>query len=285
MKNLKLIYAFAVAMFMFCSCNNDYPVFDDADAFVAFQSTTVSVGENEGKIEIPVTLASLAGIETDVEYELIDTLGAKEGKQFSISGDKKLHFTKDAPTQKIVVNVTDDDVFNGNVKFIIKLKEGSVKTGDSNTCTVTIEDDEHPLKFILHSYSGTVSDAWDETQTFNWTITRDESDNSKVWIEGFSGRYPDLFNHVYGVVNDDHTQISIPAGQSLYKTSSYDVKLWVAAPDDPTADGEIYDSGMDLVVTIQDGGKTLAVTQAWYAYDPDNGAFEGYNAGTVLTQK
>lgn len=284
MKKFSKIYAIAVAFLALCSCKNEYPEFDDADAFVSFSSSSAYVSEAGNSLSIPVTLASLSGITADVNFTVVDGT-AKQGQHFTIEGGTTLHFTKEAPTQNIVIKVNDDDVFGGNVNFTIELDQKSFNTGAANKIKVTIEDDEHPLKFILNDYSCTCADLWGSTQTFNWSIKRDEEDLSKVWIEQFSARYPDMFNHVYGIVSEDHTKIIIPAGQPLMVNSTYDIKLWVGAPDDPELDGEIYDAGMDLVVSIEDNGATLVMTQAWLAYDPAQGAFEAYTAGVTLTKK
>lgn len=285
MKKLKNIYAFAAAMLMFCSCSNDFPEFNDADAFVAFNKSSVSVTEDGEQVVIPVTLSSLSGIAADVNYKVTE-ISAKEGVHFTIEGEKVLHFTKENPVQNIVVKVIDDDVFGGNVKFNITLEESSVNLGAASECGVTIEDDEHPLKFILADYAGSVVDLWGSAYTFNWSIKRDETDLSKVWLEGFAPKYGQgTFDSVYGVVSDDHKTISIPAGQPLLVNSNYNIKLWVGDDDDPGLDGEIYDSGHDLIGDISDDGKTIVLRQGWAAYDPDNGAFEAYPAGMTVTKK
>ena len=59
------------------SCNlNEYPVFNDDDAFVAFDDESRSFDEplTAGatvQVEVSVTLASVAGISTDVVYDAV----------------------------------------------------------------------------------------------------------------------------------------------------------------------------------------------------------------------
>ena len=55
MKIFKLSYGLVAATLLLVSCDiNKYPEFDDANAFVAFQSSTAAVGEEDGSVEIPV---------------------------------------------------------------------------------------------------------------------------------------------------------------------------------------------------------------------------------------
>ena len=61
MKIFKLTYGLmAASMLSLASCNlNEYPEFDNADAFVAVQQTSASIAENGETLSIPVMLTSL----------------------------------------------------------------------------------------------------------------------------------------------------------------------------------------------------------------------------------
>lgn len=216
-------------MLSLASCNiNEYPSFDDSDAFVAIQTQKASVVENAGKsIEIPVLLTSLNGISGSVDFtiEADATAGAVEGVNYRLGNSSKtLNFTKEAPTQNIIIEPIDNDTFGGDVKFTITLSNPQgAKLGASKTCVVTVEDDEHPLAFILgtftcHSESGFGGD-------LDWTLTieKDASDLSKVWIDNMVPGGSSM--KVYGTVTDDKTELHIPAGQDIHSTSSYDCKL------------------------------------------------------------
>ena len=158
MKIFKLTYGLmAASMLMLASCNlNDYPEFDDADAFLAFTSSTASIGEESGTLEIPVLLTSKSGMTATAEIEVVadeEGTGAIEGTDFTIE-NKSLSFSGlEGATQLIKINIVDNDVFGGNKTFTIRLKEGgNVKLGAAKTCKVTIQDNEHPLAFILGTY-------------------------------------------------------------------------------------------------------------------------------------
>ena len=224
MKIFKLALGMAAGLLL-ASCNiNELPEYDDSNAFVAFTSSAVSVGEEEGSKQVEVLLTSIGGIETTVNFEVApaETAGAVEGKHYTIEGGKSLTFTKDAPTQKITLNIIDNDTFDGDVKFTIKLLDPEgVQLGASKTCSVTIEDDEHPLLFILGTLSAKgVSDFYGDTE-WEVRIAKDDSDLSKVWIYNLVPGGSSSSSPVYGIVNDDKTEIRIPVGQEVAVSSSY----------------------------------------------------------------
>ena len=224
MKIFKLALGMAAGLLL-ASCNiNELPEYDDSNAFVAFTSSSVNVGEEEGSKQVEVLLTSIGGIETTVNFEVTpaETAGAVEGKHYTIEGSKSLTFKKDAPTQKITLNIIDNDTFDGDVKFTIKLLDPEgVQLGASKTCSVTIEDDEHPLLFILGTLSAKgVSDFNGDTE-WEVRIAKDDSDLSKVWIYNLVPGGSSSKSPVYGIVNDDKTEIRIPVGQEVAVSSSY----------------------------------------------------------------
>lgn len=225
MKRLKSIYVslLTVGTLFFTSCNvNDVPKFSDSDAFVAFTNATMSVGENKETLAIPVLLSSLSGISTTVDFE-ITTEGttAVEGTHYTLANaSHTLTFTKEAPTQVITLNIIDNATFNGDVKLNIVLKNpADVNLGSSKTCSVTIEDDEHPLLFILGSFTGTGESNFGGALEWNLVIEKDAEDLSKVWITNLVPNGTSL--KVYGTVNAEKTEIHIPVGQEIAKSSSY----------------------------------------------------------------
>ena len=224
MKIFKLALGMAAGLLL-ASCNiNELPEYDDSNAFVAFTSSAVSVGEEEGSKQVEVLLTSIGGIETTVNFEVApaETAGAVEGKHYTIEGSKSLTFKKDAPTQKITLNMIDNDTFDGDVKFTIKLLDPEgVQLGASKTCSVTIEDDEHPLLFILGTLSAKGPSYFNGDSEWEVRIAKDDSDLSKVWIYNLVPGGSSSSSPVYGIVNDEKTEIRIPVGQEVAVSSSY----------------------------------------------------------------
>lgn len=231
MKINKLTYGLlAATMFSFVSCDiNEYPKFDNANAFVAIQQTSASISETGEELSIPVMLTSLGGMNGSVDFEITpdEQKGAVEGTHYTILNDSKtLNFTADAATQYIKFKIIDNDVFGGDVKMTITLKNAQgVQLGASKTCVVTIEDDEHPLAFILGTMTAIGYNYFSDGAEEEWTATfeKDPADLTKVWIYNICSGGCSL--PVYGIVNEEKTEIRIPVGQATANTSSHDVIL------------------------------------------------------------
>lgn len=287
MKIFKLTYGLmAATMLSLASCNiNDYPTFDDANAFVAFQSGTVTAEEGGAAVKIPVLLTSLSGISATIEVEVVDST-AKEGTDFSVES-KSLTFTKEAPEQYITINITNDNEYTGSRAFSLILKESNVKLGAAKKCIVNIADDEHPLLFLFNTYTAHYADYWGDEYDVVGTITRDANDDTKVWFNDFFTPWLTLSNgfhtSFYGIVNAEKTEIAIPAGQATGVSSGGNpIVLYVGDTEDLS--GELYDSGKNLIVKIVDEGAALIPQQA---YGASNGSswYDLTAGGVTFTKK
>lgn len=275
MKKFKLIYALIAGTLLLASCSNELPAFDDKDAFVAFTASEMQVSEDGGELDIPVLLTSLSGTEATVDFEILsEESTAIEGTHFSVEGTKSVSFTKDAPLQTIKLKIIDDDVFGGNVKLIIALKNPhGVNLGASKECLVTIEDNEHPLSIILGTYHTSADSYFDSRGSFDWnvTISRDETDLSKIWISNLepyfasNGYVAPKANYFYGVVNSEKTEIRVPVRQAIgYKDEGVDVVLAGFSGVDPDESDEL-DAGANIIISILENGQKLRIENAYGA--------------------
>lgn len=279
MKRIKSIYGLLVAgALLFASCNiNEEPTFDDKDAFVAFTNATMSIGEEKGTLEIPVLMTSLSGVSTTIDFEVVaEGSTAIEGTHYTIDGGKSLTFTKDAPTQYIKLNIIDDNVFTNpgyqTIVFSLKASE-DVNLGASKTCKVTIQDDEHPLLFILGTYAASAKSYFANRGSFDWNITieRDTDDLNKVWIGNLepyfaaNGFVAPKANYFYGTVNEEKTEIRVPVGQKIgYSDGGVDVVLAGFSGPDPDESEELS-TGMNITISILENGAKLRIESAYGA--------------------
>lgn len=279
MKLFKLSYGLmAAAALAFVSCDiNEVPSFSDSDAFVAIQTTSASISETGDTLKIPVMLTSLSGISGSVNFDIKSdsVAGAVEGTHFSVANaTKTLTFSKEATTQYIVLAIIDNDTFGGDVRMTITLSDAKgVKLGANKSCSVMIEDDEHPLSFILGTmhavgkdyFSGGADEEWDAT------FAKDATDLNKVWIYGVCSGGCSSASPVYGIVNADKTEIHIPVDQTTATTASYDVKLegWYA----PDWEEDIPTGGYITGYIAADG--TITILDQYGAH--------AYNAGTTTS--
>lgn len=250
------------------SCEKNLPaVFDDKDAFVAFDNVTVTVAENYSEkgdlVRVPVTLASVAGIEATIKFTLgqPESKAAVEGVNYElVTTSKTLSFNAENRTQYIEFKTIPDGVYTGDLSFSITL-EGSetLNIGAESVCTVKISDIDHPLSFMLGDYTMT-GIKYGQSAATSWTMTilKDAKDDSKVWFDnlfGNSGWVSDDTRY-YGVVSsttDPNSYVlNIPFGQETeYKyQGTTPVKLYGLTKD---LDG--YDSGSVNVAVSVDGSK------------------------------
>lgn len=243
MKTIFKYIAGAVAVAALAGCNlNPLPTFDQADSFVAFDRGSVTVDENAGTVTLPLTIASVDPVKTNISYELVDGT-AKQGVNYdSLDESAVVVFDGTERTGSIVISIKDlAGTYTGDLSFSVKLVAATgINLGASNVCTVTINDLDHPLSAILGEYTSTAHDYFDDADV-SWTVTlmKDPKDVNIVWVDGFSktfaGTYPAADWRFYGnVVKDEDgtiTGINFPCGQTfadLVNTNegAKEAKLW-----------------------------------------------------------
>lgn len=255
----------ALATMAFSSCSNDLPEFNDADAFVALRATTASFVENGEGTEIDVLLTSLNGLEGSVDFEIVpDSVApANEGVDFTIeNASKTLTFTKDAPTQSIKIKPIDNDVYTGDTRFTINLVNAKgVNLGANKSITVTVEDDEHPLAFMLGTYAAKGSSLFNGDIEWTVKIAKDDTDAAKVWI---SNMVPGGSNTpIYGTVNDAKDEIRIPVKQDIVITASYP-HVWFEAFYGVDGDEDVEDFVVGHISTNADGKAVISFPDYWF---------------------
>lgn len=258
MKKIYYLISIVVLGTLLASCSklNETPTFDDKDAFAAFPTSSLKIAEDGGTLNIPVHVTSLNGVATTVSYEFVNG-SASQGVDFEdASGSGTLSFAAGESEKNITVKILPHlGTFTGDKSFSVRFKSaGDVKIGVGNTCTVTINDLDHPLSAILGNYHCKTGDAWGGDNDWTMTFMKDASDVSKVWIYNIFALddWAGMDTIFYGIVDEDMTTITIPLGQeSEYKYSNGKPITLLGF------DGEEgWDEG-SMVVSIKDGGKTL----------------------------
>ncbi len=269
---------------LFAACDdNEQPEFSDSEAFVAFNSATATVIEKSGDnvapvTEIYVTLASRAGLSKTATIEIVDskkdeTYTAEESVNFEVIGSKELAFSENERTASLKLRYIPDGKFTGDMTFKLVLKSDDANIGHESECVVTLSDAEHPLQAILGSYKASADSYFPNRGHFDWNITfsKDESDVSKIWIDGLDPYFGSAGykGHIYGTVDKDLTTISIPAKQAYgYKDSDGEeatIEFFSNAdPDDENA-MQLSD-GDNATISINDGGATLTVNNSYGIY-------------------
>lgn len=268
-KYLSFLLAGAVAL---ASCDKNEPnVFDDKDAFVAFDAVAVTYAEDYSKdgatFKIPVTLASVKGLDETVKFEVVtpEQKGAVAGVNFELlSTTGVLSFNAENRTQYIEFKTMTDGEYTGDLKFTVKLLPSeTLPVGSESECTVTISDIDHPLTFILGDFTASGTDYWDGPSSWTITVHKDAVDDHKVWFDNLFNNpgWIDPRCRFYGVVNDEKTIITIPFGQeSEYKYSNGMPLVLLGL----TADLYGYDSGsVDVAINVDGNNVTLDFGTEW----------------------
>ena len=258
---------------MLASCDKNEPnVFDDKDAFVAFDAVSVSYNEDYSKdstmtFKLPVTLASVAGLEETVKFEVVtpEENGAVEGVNYKlVTTTGVLSFNAENRTQYIEFITMPDGQYTGDLKFSVKLLPSeTLPVGTESECVVTIGDIDHPLTFMLGAYTATGVNYWNGPTTWTMTFYKDAEDVHKVWIDNLfeKASWAAEDTRYYGIVSDDHTTINIPFGQtSEYIYGSTGTPITLLGFDGSSG----YDTGSVDVKIVVDGAKvTLDFGTEW----------------------
>lgn len=286
-----ITYIFAGAL-LFVACDKNEPSkFDDANAFVAFGKSSVSINEatvkasgeivdNTSTIKIPVSLASVKGLSATIKFEIIDTVNTFSATKNDEVFDKTAHsgvnfknlttsgtlaFDSQNRTQYIEIQPVYLNEYTGDLKFKINLfPSDNVVLGEASSCTVTISDVNHPLTAMLGDYSMTDKSYWDGIETYNISLEKDAEDDHMVWLRNFgnvSSRDDMMF---YGNVDDDMTTINIPFGQGTTYLYSYGFPLYL---DGLSTDFNLLESGsMNVTINKTDEGAVTGLS-----FDKDYG--------------
>jgi hypothetical protein len=244
------------------SCKEDIIMFDSSMNLVGFTSSSLNINEG-GTGTVKLYLGAPAGT-ANVTISLVTsvegvTVPAVEGTDYTLSAT-----SVDVPvgTAEVTITSINNEVFTGNKKFYLVIDSNSAdyKTAAQSSVTVTLIDDEHPLKAWIGSYTVTAVSygnpgAWDETWTVTTAAAAGDATNTKLSMLGISE----------GTV----------AAYATFNTT--DMTLSMTSPQDL---GVIYGGyygalyyGTDALIAIG-GGYTNAATLAASAGTPITGTFD-----------
>lgn len=283
------IAALASGILASCGKDNVPAVFDDSNAFVAFNATSVNIDENSADtLRIPVTLASVAGLSERISYTVKDST-AKQGVNFSlVDNTATLSFNNKDRVQYIEIVPSYDGIYTGDLVFTIELNASdNVALGSSSVCVVKVNDVDHPLTPILGEWTFTASSRYNGDKTYTVTFIKDASDDHMVWFDNLFGldgwKGSDMV--YYGNVSDDLTSIVIPWGQDSEYLYSGTTPISLYGCD---ADGYYYTSGNSTVTITFGADKTtlsFAPEYGLYFRVGTYGGLEFLNPGITAVKK
>lgn len=230
MKNsIKYIILFAVGLLGFTACDmNDPIVFTQQDAFVGFTAKSIAIEETDNVLEIPVMVVAVEGspaitVEFDFTVEGLDN-PAIEGVDFELLNESKmLSYPNGWGYDTIRVRTIDNSEFTGTkqVNVIMYGNSQEYVSGANDVLTINVKDDDHPLGWMLGSYTAS-GNLWRDSGPATWDmiIDSDPTNINQVIIQGLvaAGSYgmplgPDYI--VTGVVDMATMTMTIKTGQEI----------------------------------------------------------------------
>ena len=267
MKNILKYTACALALSAAFSCSklNETPVFSSEDSFVAFDKSSFIVNENAGTISLPISIASIDPMGVTVAYEVVDGT-ATAGTNFNLVNQAAtVVFDGKSRSSVIEIDIVDlAGTFTGDLSFSVNLvSAGDLNIGHNKTCTITIADLDHPLSDILGTYTVAGESYFNGPASWEGEFTKDANDLTKVWMRGLAPEFAKSTTLIYGTVSEDHNTITIPLGQVLPYSSTYNAYFY-------GFDGSyIYDETDLPAITLtreKAGDPFVAVEYGWSFY-------------------
>lgn len=171
MKHIKSLLLLAVALPFFASCSDDDNNANTAECTVGFESTTISIDETSGLVQVPITVSGRRNgpIHLTIETAPTGTNGAEEGTNYIIT-DKTLTLNADTlSTGTIYVEVkpVDDLGVNPDRSFTMTIASADGAEISTAQTTVTIADNDGDF---YSAFAG------------SWTMTATSNSGSTVSI-------------------------------------------------------------------------------------------------------
>ena len=274
----KLIYLAILITFMFTACEYDIVKFGEDQYNVAFSSTDVEITESStDTLMIPVVLARTddgksVTVNIDVDTE---SSTAVEDEDFTIISGSTLTFSDGSGIEYVEILAIDNSDYTGDKELVLTIGDVNVELAENsaNSVTVSIVDDEHPLKAFLGTYTVSVSSGFGiDDYSFDVTVSSDADDDTKLWVDGwYCGYYgATCTTAFYMTVDTDEGTVSIPTPQDVGEPYGYtsSIYIWDFSTND-SASG-------DLTGTIQDNYDIEMSTDQGIAIEITDGDYTGY---------
>jgi len=278
-------FAILSAVLLVSSCEWNPPTFDNADSFIAFTASGSAVVEPGGPTAIIVQVSTSSGQPAvSVTFDFDESSVAVEGEDFTlINSSNTLDFSSGWGYDTIWIQPIDNDIFTGNIPLIINLTSNtqSYAFGVTNSHTLTIIDDEHPLGNWIGTYAVVATDHWSYFGPETWTVTTepDPGDVNNLIVTGIgndpsiNGGYSEVTS-ITGVVDLDAKTITFSAGSEIGTHSAYSgpIAVYLGDPvgniyEEPIV-GDISDDGgiyIDNLGVLFVGGLNAGLT--WGVYE------------------
>jgi hypothetical protein len=274
-KNHLVLTALILGILHSCDINEPIYVPDDI-SYVAFTNSTAAIRENKGPLKVEMYLATYAT--QPAEFTVSSStdgldLPALEGVDYNLPPGSTVKFENGMGYIDIPIEIIDNDEKDGMKQFWLKIESGSPEyqlgIDGKDKILITIQDDEHPLKFILGRYRIEAVSYYGS----QWDIAHDrfliepDVDTTKVLINNvIEGISPPLSRPLIGTMDVENGTITVKSGQqwSNPKSNGYYFSFYMGDPDNANSQGpEPLDEVFILTYTISESGTTISGFNNW----------------------
>jgi hypothetical protein len=241
------------------------------------------VGEGTATIKLSFSNIALFAYTDEMTFTVVDK-SVLPVTDFSISGGTSVG--EGETTRLSIDNLAPAGEYTGDLNFTLSFSNlGGVAAGAQATTAITIQDNDHPLSFILGDYTVSAVGYWDGPMKYTMTIKKDAADETKVWFYdmfGLGSSWAGDDTMFYGVVSPDNTTITIPLGQGTEYKYSNGEPITLLGFDG--ANG--YDAG-NIICTISNDGKNLdfGTEFGFWFYIEGAGNLQIINAGITAEKQ
>lgn len=297
-KNIfQTIAVLLAVMVVFSSCSEEEKhLFDDKDAFFAFESKALASAENgTNNLYIPVYIAkSMAQGEVsfDVVTEVYEN-PAVEGVDYNILTSNNTLTFNGKYYEFVEIELINNENIDGDRKFKLVLASNNIgaalgmANGNNTEFEITIIDDEHPMAPILGSYTLHWNSPWngngltEENQIFSVPGSTTEVDI----VIGYYRDHGDFeqCTKVRAQVDMEALTLSIQAGQETYNDGTHILTIY---GDDEEPGGVLVDVAIVADIDLT-AGEIVFRTPFAIAFTggPNEGYYEDLYLNPVLKKK
>lgn len=263
--NFKHIMAALAVVAMTASC--DVTADFKCEKFISVDHTNYSISEDGGEVVIPVHVYHATHEEVQVSVTAVDGT-AKAGVDYELVAPTSGLLNFPAGTDSVAVKISikpQIGKYTGNLNFKIQVKSATdgVVNGNLTTATVTIRDLDHPLAAFLGDWTSTgpLTTAGGVLPSKKFTITANDDDITKVWVDNLDVMFADLnglvapdYNRLPGEVNAEKTKITIEA------FSEVGLGYWVAGMTTVAFENT---KTTDIEIILNPDG-SLSIPKGWF---------------------
>eukprot|EP01006_Ploeotia_vitrea_P046650 TRINITY_DN67049_c0_g1_i2.p1 TRINITY_DN67049_c0_g1~~TRINITY_DN67049_c0_g1_i2.p1 ORF type:complete len:957 (-),score=142.68 TRINITY_DN67049_c0_g1_i2:201-3071(-) len=152
----------------------------DYEFELQFDSSSTTVGEDDGYMYVPMTLSGVAPSDFEVSWSINDGTAAR-GVDFDTSYSNPFTFSAGDTTAAIGIDLMSDELVEGDESFTVTLNSASlsnVQIGATNTITVHIADADHAPVCGQNWFE--VTRGKDAVGTQVWTVLATDADGDVV---------------------------------------------------------------------------------------------------------